>query len=612
MKMKQKIPFAPMPFPELNRDGLDDFNRYVQAFVNTQKAFCAIRGGNGLERLKKWQMHAWHMLEESDASVVAMRDEISTRLACRDLLIAAREIGVAPAVMLFPFSVCSQRAYHTLTETNDGALQLARWMMGRLDSAASLRHGERVRNALFDATAAIRTAPGAPPTASRCQDWLAQWFAESGHEKLRAAFAVMEDMDLANVVDALRGEDLEDGPLSEAGIAELHTAHDLMVQQHEKRLKDYAGIGDRMQRMQEYVTQPITDVLEGETSVPFPALLCWTYAMSSRTSLSPFHDGTDVHRLVLRPDQDRFLRLVCSDWLFWYVGLTSILRQSGALGGDRLKSWGVDILAYTVLHPTKVLRMVVPKDAIQTRSVMAKRVAPALKGYHPYDDLGAALREESENGAASTITLISVYLASMAVTTDGRYEYRNAKHRQLVEYLWANAIGPHCEAILSWMAAGVDLASDSCESVEAEIAALTAWHPHIVPAEDETSRDTDQDQAQPISWFCVSDPRSSRPVIAEFRPATDIADHAFADFLRQQKIKTVIKPGSIARALEFFRDMDDTIRAQTPYDDINGQRWHKLKRGAQRIYVRIESDGRLLFHPYARRDWQPSWVDFAA
>jgi hypothetical protein len=88
-------------------------------------------------------------------------------------------------------------------------------------------------------------------------------------------------------------------------------------------------------------------------------------------------------------------------------------------------------------------------------------------------------------------------------------------------------------------------------------------------------------------------------------------DDAFAGFLRAQGTDIVVKPGSIVGALEYFRDMPAIDRALTPHETVGTQRWHKLKRGAQRIYVRFE-DGKLFFHLYQRRDWNPNAIKHAA
>ena len=94
-------------------------------------------------------------------------------------------------------------------------------------------------------------------------------------------------------------------------------------------------------------------------------------------------------------------------------------------------------------------------------------------------------------------------------------------------------------------------------------------------------------------------------------PADQRAE-AFAAFLRAHGVKALIKPASILGALEYFMTIPAILRATSPYEDLGPHRWHKLKRGALRIYVRIDESGRLLFHPYARKDWRKDLVVFAA
>jgi hypothetical protein len=80
----------------------------------------------------------------------------------------------------------------------------------------------------------------------------------------------------------------------------------------------------------------------------------------------------------------------------------------------------------------------------------------------------------------------------------------------------------------------------------------------------------------------------------------------------RQRIGIVEKPQSILHALEFFRDMPALLRATRSSEVVGARRWHKLKRGGMRIYVRMEPDGRLFFHLFCRRDWKSRWVRHAA
>jgi hypothetical protein len=613
-----------MPFPAILGDWLGVMTYYAEAFA---KADLEFQGANGREStarlLKRWQRMA-QGIEQAEAELREAQIDLSIRRCCHDWQAIASDTGATWKDMYVTAACCALNAAQKLCRSLNSP-ELNWWRDGQLTDDEAVRTADRFREAMFAEASNMRLMPRLRPVVKASAERFALWVASADDGNLLAVLSEVRDLEL---LEAIGRSAAEDGSQSQHVETHLRERVNALDAEYNRRLREGVAVTNRLHGTWTRIRAPLDKLLEVETGQGFPALLCWTYVNDVDAALLAQPQSEPVaYRLALQPEHAKLLTAACADHLFWYVGLTSLLRASGAILGDELMSWAPDLFGYTIQHPGKVLRYQVPPDAMWTRSTLAKLIAPMLKGYHPDDGVADRLRALGHDQPVEVLLVFADYLARVARKDGKPAAYRNSKHRQLVERLWEEDIGPHCRIILLWMAIGVLTAGENLPLADQPERNSVPSPPADPPAEALEPDTSAQLQTEPtfkyvaeemqpaapaVQWFYVRNPRAAslKPIPLDL-PAEGRVE-AFKTFMACQGIGLIVrKVSSIFAVIEHFLDTPPKIRAQTGYDDLNGRRWHKLKRGAQRIYVRLETDERLLFHPYARRDWKPSWTDLS-
>jgi hypothetical protein len=597
---------------------------YAETFTRADRELQDANGRESTARLlKRWQRLALG-IEQAEAELREAQIDLSIRRCCHDWLAIARDTGATWRDMLVITACSMWEAVQKLHRSQD-TLVLESWPDGQLSDDEAVCAAARFRDALFAAASNLRQTPRLRSVIGRSFDQFALWVAGTGDGNLLAVLSEVRDLELLEAIG--RGA-TEDGPLSQKVESRLRERVVALTAEHDRRIREGIAVSHRLNGTWERIRAPFNKLLEVETVLGFPDLLCWTYVNDVNVAFlaQPLSEPA-AYRFALLPEHAKLLPIACADPMFWYVGLTALLRESGAILGYGLRSWAPDLFGHTIQHPGKVLRYEVPPDALRTRSILAKRIAPMLKGYHPDDGVADKLRALGRDQPVAVLMVFADYLAQLACKDDRTTDYRNSEHRRLVERLWEEDIGPHCRSVLQWIANGV-VAADEILSLEEQSAQHSIPIPPVDPPADtlepdaaaqlqaEPEIESVAEEMQPVApaetWFYVPKPGAASLELVPVELPAEGRVEAFVTFMGCQGIGSIVKAGSIFGALEHFLDTPASIRSLTPYDDLNGRRWHKLKRGAQRIYVRLEPDGRLLFHPYARRDWKPSWTGLAS
>jgi hypothetical protein len=235
-----------------------------------------------------------------------------------------------------------------------------------------------------------------------------------------------------------------------------------------------------------------------------------------------------------------------------------------------------------------------------------------VKGFGGNEGVAAKMLELGTGRSDHGLFVLSSHLATASEQPDEAIGYRNQNHQRTAEFLWAQVIGPAHAEILPWLADGAQASSGIFASPDAEATAKqetlepTEGTPVALPEADDRTNGGKLE-----TWYYVPNPASAILAMAPVELRAEGREAVFSDFLLKQRVNLLIKPTSILKALDYFRNMPPMLRAVTPYDDLGNHRWHKLKRGRMRIYVRMESDGRMLFSLIFRRDWRAELVSFA-
>lgn len=334
--------------------------------------------------------------------------------------------------------------------------------------------------------------------------------------------------------------------------------------------------------------------------------LCVSQLLNYGDLFEPWVIDWDTNILETLPDMTEMPSFIAADPLFWYIVITQLLHNRGAFDGSAVRSWVPQLLANAILHPKRVGRMPVPREADRARAALAKHIAPMLVGFHSFDDDAKAVF----NGTLSSEQILALFAGHLANVIDSSDPtqpcFRNKAHRKAFNFFWLNLVGPNREEIMQWLASSsqfVSLPDESSKDDPVEAIQTPSGDGEL----DAELVAQESDETPPIHCFYVTNPAASELQLIEAPIPTDAGDASdFAKFLRAQGVSKAVKAISIAHALEFFRTMPEMSRTLRPHETVGCQTWHKLKRGRIRIYVRMESDERILFHVYQRKDWKPN------
>jgi hypothetical protein len=362
----------------------------------------------------------------------------------------------------------------------------------------------------------------------------------------------------------------------------------------------------RLARAAEYALQPMKRMFEktGEAGSDdsFTMLLC--LLQSAKYSMAivkkPWVQDPDARILEQAVDGMSTQECLVTCPEFWYVGLFSLLAETGALDNDAaFKEWTRSLLIDTALHPAQLNRLPVPQQAQKTRSSLAKRIAPLFKGcaMELRDELVYAADKERVDDT-ELLCMLAVCLSGRWLKADGVDRSLSRKEQSIVDDFWLNYIAPRSEALLMQMA-------DQVEGADGKKGWISVFG-NLWASDDDFDIDEFQIEEPPLpeNWYYVTNPgRVDTAVEQVVFSCEEDTGTTMENFLRTRKIKPTVKPVSIVTALEHFRDMPEMLRAVMPHEQVENESWHKIKRGKLRILARIEEDGRLLFNVYPRKDW---------
>lgn len=601
--MKSQIEFFPASFPVFGREWFDLTRPYLEAYLKVRNAFEITQRHPKHQRMTRWYGKKRTMLEQLESEVVECTAELNGRLFLREMVAAVAHLQAPPQAMLSVIAMVLIEA---------GAGLRAASPTDKAGVATPATHDETTEwmQAIFlRALNRSRRRGVMKPEASACCDWLELWIQTADERQLLGMSASLSDSDAFDAV-------FEDGaasPVVAADQVDLLTRRLAVIQgQHREVLNAYNEINDRLARTAQRILAPYNAVARTIYPWGILPLLVNVLVGDMAAALCPIGAEEPTYKTVLQPDRAIFLEAACIDPVFWYIGLTSLLRSSGATLGYGLKKWAVELIAELLRHPKRLREMTVPNEGMRTRSVLIKWIAPVLKGHRGNDQVAAKILELGPARSDHGLLVFAYHLAMASERPDGTIGYRNEDHRRTAVFFWTHLFGPAHAEILKWMADGIQESSGVVAALDketepaAESIEPADGDPVALPEEAERMA-----PGMPETWYYATNPAAASLNLVPVTMPYDDRYSVFSDFLRSQGIPTLIKPASILHALEFFRDMPSVMRAITRYDDIGTQRWHKMKRGALRIYVRIEPDGQLLFHLLPRRDWRPDLVSYA-
>lgn len=456
---------------------------------------------------------------------------------------------------------------------------------------------QRARRKMLDTASAITRRQGGPTSAERAAAEIAErWMQREDDESV---LWLMFSLLFVVPPDDIDWDRPDTGALSDEAIA--------TAAEYSARLR--GKLGEKLAARSQ-----LDERAELQIAFAFDALNRAVEARRKRLHLPTFLAAVNYLRLKKRFEDETtppagrprladpdYLSVACAcaaDPLFWFVAVTQLLADSGLMENGVLLPAGVALLAGAAGHPKTVGRMPVPAAAERGRALLARWIAPILVGYHPDDEAAKLHAGIPPEESGRVLRSFSEHLAYASSEGDGRPCFRNKRHWKAVVHFWTHLFLPNIAALLKWM-----------EDDLRKFATCAAADPdeRLIPDAPNLC-ETDDAVAPPPAGetlYYVVDPEAAelRPLPVEL-PGAD-REAAFSRQLGERGVDCPIKPGSLLHALEHFREMPPLVRAQSPSEISGGRRWHKLKRGALRIYVRLEDDGRLLFSYFQRRDWTP-------
>ncbi len=448
----------------------------------------------------------------------------------------------------------------------------------------------------------------------------------------RELLCIMDpDLDL-ELVDAALSGCCEEGPLSQGEIEALASyTRELRRQCRSIDLKnnDY---WDKLRLALEYVACP-TDILDDDNAeghaflellAGFHRCILTEHIIGSgqpKQLKSRLHmlDDTETIWDAVAGDEV-FLAVLCRRPETWYVILQQILAQNGAVDGESLRPWALPLLSNMIQHPAKLKKLRVPDHAARTRSALARYVAPLLTGVHFEEErvmYGEATLANAEARHALNVVAERVVLSVTKSGLEDEVDSNDDGHedsllgfecsdkRKAAAKAVATFIAPNFDAILVRFCEDILGEPEEVPSPEE----LAGMYPDLnIEVEEEETPERPAAAEEVTVWYYVDRPDlDTQRHSLKLKPGE--RDRALGKFFRKHGIDTVIKPESIAGALDHFCAMPETVRHVAPKEQIGANSWVKLKRGKMRILAREDEDGRLLFHVYQRKVWSSDMFD---
>jgi hypothetical protein len=355
-------------------------------------------------------------------------------------------------------------------------------------------------------------------------------------------------------------------------------------------------IWDRMDLAEAFVIDPVDQLYRqraGELGDPLALILAGQLVAECRVRVHGVRPRrADTSRVPPLPS----IAVVGGRREFWHMVLFQILAQHGAIRDGGFVPGAIELLGALLERPARLTRVPVPRELEKCRTALAKRVAPFVRPQVLQAEgqilSAAALAAVPQELALAAVSMgLALSLAVDPATKEVGTEAQNkAVQRLIEEYLRPHA-GEYieflhrCEVLRTAQAPG-----PAEEAPPVEEPALPPEAPAPAPL-------------RVLPWFYVDEPgnpRSPRRRV-ELREEARLED--FTRFLGDRGIPPIVKPVSLLNALDFYLRMPLASRALLPQETVGLVPWPKLKRGRIRILAR-EEDGCLLFHIYARRDWQ--------
>ncbi len=605
--MKHIVEFSFTPFPVLDPEYLQRMAPVVASIRQSEKRMEAATGTYGLDRRLMWQRQQARLLRESSLELEGAEADLAMSLCMLDFMQAGSTGALDTNDILAAFIACGARIDELLLKHPLAGSDVDAWILGDLEDVAVATLTDRIREILLDASMGLIRKCGKSSRMATALEWIGNWAVTTGHQKFKWLFAKTSGFIEPDSSNADRLTAITSG----SNIDRLQERAEALRKERRRLIADFDTLLRRTARSAEHIVEPIYPVIDG--TVPALGLLhilCWGLHTEALCEFCPEPiRGNERDRVLLDPPAD-ILTLAASDFHFWFAGLWNILRDAGATLGFGLRPWAIDSIRECIDHPGRVKRMPIPHEATRTRSVLGKHIAPVLRGHHPDDGISEEMASIKAGESIKALTLLSIRLAGVTVVQDEDLGIRNNRCNEAASWLWSSVLARHKNRVTQWICEGVDRSGELSAVDELDCTANERFEPISDDTEIPVVADLPEES---MTFFYVPNPDAAqfKTVPVEI-PADDEEGLAMRHFLSDHNIQLLVKPTSLVGALEFYNSMPDMIRAQTPFDDIGSQRWHKLKRGGQRIYVRTEPDGRLLFHPYCRRDWKPNWINHAA
>lgn len=438
------------------------------------------------------------------------------------------------------------------------------------------------------------------------------------------------ELDLDVVTAALRGR-CEDGPLSPAEIENLASYTSELRRQSQDISTKTDDYWNKLSLALKYVVGP-TDIFEhdNDNCHHFLDLITGLYRcilsehiMGSgqteqiKARLRMFDDAETIWDVIATDEV--FLAILCRRPQTWYVILQQILAQNGAVNGESLQPWALPLLSSMVQHPSKLKKHRVPDCAARARSALARYVAPILTGHHSDDEAKLFGEDSLENAEARhALHIIAERVAlSVAESLHAQLDDNVEEQKDLPQALEsADKRAAAAKAVATFIAPNFDaILVRCCEDILGEPEEvpspeeLAGMYPDLnMEIEEEEAEAARARTEKAMTWYYVDRPASdSRGHRLVLKPGE--RDIALEKFFRKRRVDTVIKPESIAGALDHFCAMPDKVRHVAPKEQIGDDSWIKLKRGKMRILAREDEEGKLLFHVYQRKVWNSDMFD---
>ena len=600
--MSKTIPFAPTTyFPVFGREWLMGIKIDMAAHSAMRARFSTFRNSGRFHSLTRWVRRRRLLRDESAIELARCRQELSILLFLKELLEEADRLAVTPSAAI-------EALAFTVVHIGQELIRRRRVCPGLTDDDLS---SERQAATRADARKLIVAMGRSGPhivAAISLHRWMAEWCETAADEDIDLIFFAIREREL---LTSLQTHGLSAPEISVANLKEVKRRMASLEKQASTSASAYDEVLRRVGRVAKHVLAPMVESADVERTWGVATSLTLYDQIKCAATIELSAAATRLAENPALTVDELFLAAAARDPLFWYVGVSSLLRHSNAMMGNGLKQWAVELLAGTIKHPLKIRRASVPPEAMAARTVLAKWIAPILVGYHPDDRIADDILGHGTARSDQSLGIFASYLAGLGAAPDNEARYRDKHHRQTVEHLWLRLFEPNMASILGWIANGVDAAADIyVDQNQEQVSSEQQTHPAAEIVEPIAAEDLSISDGTPSTWFYVPNPAAGDLSMVPVEVPVDDGEDVFDDFLRSQGAVTQIKASSIMHALEYFLLMSPTQRAMTAYEDLGDQRWHKLKRGRVRIYVRVEPDGRLLFHPYARKDWRHDLVAF--